>query len=129
MKTSSAKAKGRSFQQHVAKELLRIGRPFGLVADDITSTSMGASGVAQRLFGNLAIECKNCESLGVTSTFLGHQAKYPLRAALLFHRRNRTEPLVTLTVGHYLTLVESVLHLSKAAWGTLYGVTHGEEAR
>lgn len=111
MKTSSCKAKGRSFQQFVAKALLAIGEKCGLVADDIKSVGMGQSGVdvvfspaAQRVFGTLSVECKNVEALNVVTTFHGHAAKYPGKLAVLFHKKNRTEPLVTLRLSDFIPM-------------------------
>ncbi len=95
---------------------MTLGTPRGLEAGDIRSTSMGASGVdvllspaAKKLFGELAIECKNCESLNVTKIFHDHAAKYEGSTSLLVHKRNKTKPLVTITMEDYLTLLERAI--------------------
>ena len=142
MITSSCKAKGRRFQQGVCAALLEVGKQHGLVADDIKSTSMGVSGLdvllspaAKRALGDLAIECKNVETLNVVGVFTKHAAKYPrgrrgdddaviagaqLRGenaetlALLFHKRNRTEPMVTLLMADFMFLYAKALQCEGA---------------
>lgn len=121
MKTSSAKAKGRLLQQTVATTLTNALREFGLEDGDIRSTSMGCPGVdlllspaAQNLVGPLCIECKNCESLAVTTVFWEHQAKYQDKPAILVSKRNKTKPLVTMTFEMYMELLtNNVKHLSR----------------
>jgi hypothetical protein len=77
---------------------------------------MGANGVdimfspaARRVFGPLAIECKNVEALNVVSTFLAHAEKYPQDIPYLVHKRNRTVPLCTLRFTDLLRLLERSL--------------------
>ncbi len=84
-----------------------------MVADDIKSTSMGVSGVDVQLspaaklrFSDMAVECKNVESLNVVSTFIDHASKYPDRLALLFHKKNRTAPMVTMSVLDFQMIFE-----------------------
>lgn len=114
--TQSKKAKGRNLQKTVVKELLKIGEPKGLEPGDVRSTSMGASGVdvimspaAKKLLGDLAIECKNQEALNVTKIFFDHAAKYGKSINLLVHKRNKTEPLVTLTMTDFMNLLERAI--------------------
>ncbi len=109
---ASKKAKGRALQQTVRDAFLEIGKQFGLETGDVVSTSMGASGVdvqlspaAKRVLGDLAVECKNRESLVVTTTFHEHQAKYPDKLAILVHKRNQTVPLITMKFSDYLVLL------------------------
>ena len=96
----------------MCKAFLEIGKRYGLVAGDIKSTSMGVSGVdvqfspqAQRALGDIAVECKNVEALSVATTFSEHAAKYPGFLALLFHTRNRTEPMVTLRMKDFMQIL------------------------
>lgn len=115
MLTSSCKAKGRKLQQLVRDSLLVEGHKFGLVAGDITSTSMGASGVdvvlspaAKKVYGDLAVECKAVEALNVPGTYFEHAAKYShTRLRLLVHKRNAKLPLVTLAWSDFLDLLVS----------------------
>lgn len=109
MKIQSGKAKGRRLQQFVCSALLDIGAKFGLEAGDIASCSMGANGLdvilsplARRIFGPLAIECKNRETLNVTTIFEEHARKYPDSVPMVVHKRNFSERLVTLRLSDFL---------------------------
>jgi len=115
MKTSSAKAKGRRLQQEVCRLLRELGKPYGLVDDDITSRGMGQSGTdavlspaARRVF-NLAIECKNVQKLNVVTVFLEHFEKYKQDTSLklLVHSRNHTEPMVTLRLSDFMEIFKN----------------------
>ncbi len=73
---------------------------------------MGQNGVdvmlspaAKRLFGRLAIECKNTESLNVVGTFWENAKKYPKDLPLLFHKKNNTTPLVTVPMSYFMSLL------------------------
>lgn len=113
MLTSSAKNKGRKFQQVVCKALLDTFSEAGLEQDDITSRAMGQNGsdclispAARRVVGNLQIECKNVEKLNVVWEFWDHFRKYKDtdNLSLLVHKRNNTKPLVTLTLEEFLRI-------------------------
>lgn len=117
MKTSSAKAKGRRLQQQVRDLLRTIGKPRGLVAEDIESRGMGQNGVdlilspaAKKVF-NLSIECKNVEKLNVITTFKEHYDKYAEDSSLklLIHSKNNSATLVTLNLLDFLELLEKGL--------------------
>lgn len=77
---------------------------------------------AKKVF-NLIIEAKNVESLNVMTTFKNHYEKYKNKSGLvlLVHKRNRTEPLVTLRWEDFLDLLKKVLPFS--------GVEIGETKR
>lgn len=63
------------------------------------------SPAAKQLFGSLAIECKNQESLNVTQTFNAHAKKYDGQIPLLVHKRNHMTPLVTMRLIDFLPYV------------------------
>lgn len=114
MKTSSCKAKGRRLQQEVRDSLLEISQGV-LESGDILSRTMGEAGVdlilspaAKEHFGDLGIECKNCESLNVTGTFFEHSEKHPEMLPLLIHKRNRTETLCTMRWRDIVELIKQV---------------------
>jgi hypothetical protein len=118
MTTASAKAKGRRLQQQVCRELLEAGKPFGLEPDDITSRSMGCPGAdilvspaASKVFGNLVWECKNVEKLNVPTVFRDHAEKYPNNTPVLAHKRNKTEPLVTIRLADFIRLLVSGINV------------------
>jgi hypothetical protein len=69
------------------------------------------SPTAKRLF-NLCIECKNVESLNTIKVFCDHYTKYAAIPALklLIHKRNRTEPLVTLRWEDLLRIIDERTH-------------------
>lgn len=117
MKTQSAKAKGRKLQQLVRDDLRATGQHYGLVAADCESRGMGQNGVdiilspaAQKVF-NLAIECKNVESLNVPKVFEEHYSKYQDSSALklLVHSKNRSRRLVTIAWADFFILITKLL--------------------
>jgi hypothetical protein len=62
---------------------------------------------ARRLF-NLAIEAKNVECLNVVKVFQDHLSKYKTQPSLklLIHKKNRTDPMVTLLWSDFLLMLE-----------------------
>lgn len=117
MKPSSAKQKGRKFQQQIRDALREVGAQHGLQPEDVESRGMGQQGEdiiltpAYRQLLNLDIECKARESLVVPTVFEDHYAKYKDKPSLklLIHKRNRTEPLVTLRWADLLNLLKRIL--------------------
>jgi hypothetical protein len=117
MKTSSAKAKGRSFQYWVCEQ---IGNMFGvkfIQGDDlcpIHSREMGQHGkdliLREPIYSKFPfdIECKNSESLNVTDAF--QQAKCntsPGRVTLLVWKCKRiTNPLVVMEWNAFERMVK-----------------------
>jgi hypothetical protein len=116
LKTSSAKAKGRRLQQEV-RDGLRT-KVYLLEDGDVESRGMGQSGVdiilspAARRILDLAIECKNCETLNVHKIFTEHYNKYKDSKALkiLVHSKNRSETLATLKWTDLLVLLDLAAH-------------------
>lgn len=113
MLTSSAKSKGRTLQKAIRDRLRKIGAKYGLESGDTESRGMGQNGTdvilsphANEVFGRLAIECKNQETLNVTKIFLDHAAKYPKYIPMLFHKRNKTPILVTMTLDDFMLYFE-----------------------
>jgi hypothetical protein len=117
MTVAAKKQKGRKLQQDTCAAFLSVGSKKGLVADDIKSTSMGCSGVdmqvspaARAVLGDWAVECKRQEALNVTSVFWQHWQKYkkakPSATPILVHRKNHTDPLVTMTLAAFVELLD-----------------------
>jgi hypothetical protein len=112
IKPQSAKNKGRTLQKEICRDLLEIGKEHGLEPDDVLSRSMGAAGVdvilspAARKIFPFSIEAKNVEALNVVKVFVEHFNKYVKEPTLklLIHRRNRTEPMVTLRWQDFLEI-------------------------
>ena len=119
MKTSSAKNKGRKLQQFVRDSLRIVFAPLGTEDDDFKSTSMGVSGVDIAIspagrnaiyrvtgFSDISVECKNQESINLCSTFWKHYDKYSKNGMpILIHKRNGTNPTVTLTWEDFILLL------------------------
>jgi hypothetical protein len=114
MRVSSAKAKGRRFQQLVCKLLLITGK--GLEPDDIRSQSMGAPGedvlfspAARRQFP-FSVECKNVEKLSIWSAI--QQAREnckPEYTPIVVFTRNHEHPQVAMPFEKFLEIYEVYL--------------------
>lgn len=111
VKTSSAKGKGRRLQQRIVRDIL-AAFPH-LTPDDVTSRSMGASGVdvllspaAQAVFP-FAVESKNCERIALWQAQRQAEANATATLApLLVVARNRTEPLAVLPWNDLVALLQ-----------------------
>jgi hypothetical protein len=106
MKTSSAKAKGRTFQQWVRDKILNTFPR--LTKDDVRSTSMGAagedillSGLARERFP-YAVECKSRHSIAVYS-WLDQRAGGDYKP-IVFAKANHREPIVILYAEDFMKL-------------------------
>lgn len=108
MKPSSAKNKGRLFQQWIRDSLIRV---LGIHPEDIESRSMGAGGEdimlaksARDLFP-YSIEAKNVERINIWEAWKQAKANSKTYEPIVFLKRNRQEPLVLLDAEHFLKLV------------------------
>lgn len=129
MKSQSAKAKGRRFQQWVRDALLKAA--IWLEEDDIRSTSMGASGedlllspAARRVYP-ISVECKNVESLSIWKAMAQTEAHAKIHGTtpVLFFKRNRSpeyacvpaEYLIDLMVGRVRVAAAVRDHINEEA--------------
>ena len=110
MKPSSAKQKGRKFQQWVRDILINT---LGIDAEDIESRSMGAGGedimlsrIAREKFP-LSIECKNQESLNVWKSYKQAEANCGEYEPILFMKRNNQKPLVVVDAEFFVNLFKN----------------------
>ena len=107
MKPSSAKQKGRKFQQWVRDILIE---KLGIHEEDIESRSMGAGGEdlimarAAREKFPLSIECKNQESLNVWKSYQQAEANCGEYEPVLFMKRNNQTPLVVVDAEYFVNL-------------------------
>jgi hypothetical protein len=118
IKPSSAKAKGRKFQQYIAEQLSKIsGIPAGKDLD-IESREMGQAGTDIKLYGKAkemfpySIECKAQENLSIPAWV--KQARANLIKGtewLLFSKQSRQEPLVIMEAKHFFSLLAELLKL------------------
>ena len=108
MKPSSAKSKGRTFQQWIRDKLID---KFSLHPDDCKSTSMGADGedvqlsrAARELFP-YQIEAKSRHAIAVYGFY--EQAKtHGSHEPVVFIKQDRSKPLVILDAAHFIELVK-----------------------
>lgn len=107
MKTSSAKNKGRRFQQWVRDKILEFARK--LTQDDVRSTSMGASGndillstEAKKIFP-FSVECKNVERLNIWKAIEQAESNVDKNTTpIVFIKKNRTKPYVVVDAEWFL---------------------------
>lgn len=108
MKPSSAKAKGRTFQQWVRDKLLETFS--GLEKDDIRSTSMGAAGedillsAAARNKFPFSVECKSRAAIAAYGWLEQRDGSdYP---PIVFAKGNRRPPILIMYVEDFLKLLK-----------------------
>lgn len=109
MKTSSAKAKGRTLQKLVRDKILDAFPR--LEPDDVKSTGMGASGediqlspAARRLFP-YSVEAKARASISVYAWYQQAKTNAPKgMEPLLVIKQNYGKPLVVVDLDHYMEL-------------------------
>ena len=110
IKTSSAKAKGRNLQKYVRDTLTEILKPYGAVADDIKSTSMGASGedvqlspFARKLLP-ISVECKSLASIAAYKWFEQAKSNSKEHQPVLVMKANNKKPLAVIDYTYFLEL-------------------------
>ena len=107
MKTSSAKAKGRRFQQWVRDLLIE---DLDIHPEDIESRSMGAGGEdlimarAAREKFPMSIECKNQEKVNVWKSYDQAKANCGYYEPVLFMKKNNSKPLVVVDAEYFVKL-------------------------
>jgi len=112
----SRKAKGRRFQQYIAKRISELlGIPWGS-EELIRSREMGQKGVDVVLIGealerlNLAIECKNQEKFNIPAWV--KQTKENQKEGTewaLFCKRNHEDPIVIISDEYFWKLQEELI--------------------
>lgn len=124
MKTSSMKAKGRRLAKLVQQELLNLFNPEFLLTDkDIRITPSGVTGPDLQLSEAAsdllpyAFECKNQEKLNLRQAWEQAEANNKDGIPILIHAKNRTNPLVTMSLQTFLQFIHIektlTLHLIK----------------
>ena len=112
MKTQSAKAKGRRFQQWVRDKLVES---LGIHPEDIESRSMGAGGEdlimarAARAKFPYSIECKNQESVNVWKAFEQANENSGDYQPIVVIKRNKSRPLVLIDAEYFVELHKKTL--------------------
>ena len=107
MKTQSAKAKGRRFQQWVRDQLIE---QLNVHPEDIESRSMGAGGedlimarAARKKFP-YSIECKNQEAVNVWKSYEQAKENSGDYEPIVVLKRNNTKPLVLVDADYFVRL-------------------------
>ena len=112
MKTSSAKQKGRKFQQWVRDQLIE---QLDVHPEDIESRSMGAGGEdlimapAAREKFPFSIECKAQESLNVWKAYEQAESNSGDYEPIVFIKRNNQKPLVVVDAEYFVRLHDDEL--------------------
>ena len=107
IKTQSAKAKGRRFQQWVRDILIE---KLNVHPEDVESRSMGAGGEdlimarAAREKFPYSIECKNQESLNVWKSYEQAESNSGKYEPVVFIKRNNQKPLVVVDAEYFVKL-------------------------
>ena len=109
VKTQSAKAKGRRFQQWVRDKLIEV---LDIHPEDIESRSMGAGGEdlimarAAREKFPYSIECKNQESVNLWKSYEQAQENSKDYEPVVVLKRNNSKPLVLVDAEYFVKLHE-----------------------
>ena len=107
MKTQSAKAKGRRFQQWVRDKLIEV---LDIHPEDIESRSMGAGGEdlimarAARETFPYSIECKNQEKINLWESYKQSTENSGKYEPVVFIKRNNHKPLVVVDADYFINL-------------------------
>ena len=109
MRPSSAKAKGRKFQQWVASLLLEYS--IGLEEDDLVSRPMGSPGEdimqspAARKQWPFDIECKSNKNGYSKIYYAIEQSSVRGRRPLVFFKQDRKEPLISMKAKDFVEII------------------------
>ncbi len=112
MKPSSAKQKGRLFQQTIVRMLIKA---FDLEADDVFSRSMGASGEdvmlspRARVLFPYSVECKNVEKLNIWQAYKQAGDNSGGYEPCVFFKRNHHKPLGVVDAEHFLGVISDTI--------------------
>jgi len=109
LKTSSAKAKGRSLQQWTRDKIIK---EFSLEPDDVRSVSMGVSGEdllfspsAGRLLG-ISVECKSRDKVAIYGWYDQAIENTPQdREPVVVLKANRRSPLVAVDAEFFFSIL------------------------
>ena len=120
IKTSSAKQKGRALQQFVRDSIIDLLKPYGVVADDVKSTSMGASGedvqlspLAKRLLP-VSVECKSHKAMAIYTWWTQCLSNTKVgERPLLVIKINQKRPLAVMDYQDYIRLEQTRLKHDK----------------
>ena len=107
VKTSSAKAKGRRFQQWVRDKLIET---LNVHPEDVESRSMGAGGEdlimarAAREKFPYSVECKNQEKINIWESYKQADSNSKVYEPVVVLKRNNHKPLVLVDAEYFVNL-------------------------
>lgn len=106
----AAKAKGRRLQQLVRDRIQELLKPYGVVDEDVKSTTMGEGGedvqlspLARRLLP-ISIECKSHKAFAVYKPFEQSQKAAGKNQPVLIIKGDHKQPLAIIDLGYYFEL-------------------------
>jgi len=108
---ASRKMKGRLLQQLVRDKIIQMLKPWGILPEDVKSTSMGVSGTDIQLsplaksFLPVSTECKSHKSMAIYKLY--EQAKTAAKTdeePLLVVKANHKKPLAVVDLDYYIKL-------------------------
>ena len=108
MKPSSAKQKGRLFQQTIVRMLIKA---FDLEVDDVFSRSMGAYGEdvmlspRARVLFPYSVECKNVEKFNMWQAYKQASDNSGDYEPIVFVKRNHHKPLAVVDAEHFIGVI------------------------
>ena len=111
MKTQSAKAKGRRFQQWVRDKLIEV---LDIHPEDIESRSMGAGGEdlimarAAREKFPYSVECKNQEKINLWESYNQARQNSKNHEPVVILKRNNSKPLILVDAEYFVKLHQDV---------------------
>ena len=111
MKTQSAKAKGRRFQQWFPDLLIE---KLNIHPEDIESRSMGAGGEdlimarAAREKFPYSVECKNQEKINLWESYNQAQQNSKNHEPVVILKRNNSKPLILVDAEYFVKLHQNV---------------------
>src|SRR5690554_5897553 len=97
--TASAKNKGRLLQKYVRDKFIELLKPYGILPDDVKSTSMGATGVDIQLspfarnFLPVSVECKSHKSMAIYKLYEQAVTNQGEHEPVLVVKANHKKPL------------------------------------
>jgi len=107
MKPSSAKQKGRKFQQWVRDKLIEV---LDVHPEDIESRSMGAGGEdlimarAARAKFPFSIECKNVERLNFWQAYVQAKENAGEYEPVVFAKKNHSQAVVVISAEYFIKM-------------------------
>ena len=120
MTPASGKQKGRKFQQKVRDRIISAYKEYGVLPEDVKSTSMGQGGediqlspFARELFP-YSVECKKHKSFAIYNPYEQCKTNAPAGAEpIVFIEGDRKKPLAVIDMERFFQLLEEIEELRR----------------